>query len=271
MRTALTTALALATFGAAPSAAHAQFGAGDFTTNGSATLVGGQLQLTSQDAQAGSAWLATPFTLSPGASFTAQFRFALERVPGLQVPDPQADGIAFAIHGSAAAGAALGAGGGNVGLTNGNVAPFLGLMFQTWDNNAIPVITDDGTGADPIIDGDRTPWPNAGDRAVNFFDVFVELDGATNLLTWTAVGAPGTFTNAGSPSTIDVSALLGSGDLYVGFTGGSGLGGADQRILSFTFETSDGFSFTSTPEPGTWALLATGLVGVVGLARRRRA
>lgn len=28
---------------------------------------------------------------------------------------------------------------------------------------------------------------------------------------------------------------------------------------------------TTTPEPGTWALLATGLVGVAGLARRRRA
>jgi hypothetical protein len=81
-------------------------------------------------------------------------------------------------------------------------------------------------------------------RTNTFFDVFVSLDLHTAVFT-----AP-----AGSE--------LMSGDLFfvnVVFED-------TDRPTSFTAQ----YNVAAVPEPGTWALLATGLVAVAGVARRRR-
>ncbi len=57
-------------------------------------------------------------------------------------------------------------------------------------------------------------------------------------------------------------------DAFPGTVSGDGAGGW-YGAASFTFERS--VATTTTPEPGTWALLGTGLLAIGGIAARRRA
>lgn len=76
-------------------------------------------------------------------------------------------------------------------------------------------------------------------------------------------------------TTVNLAAVLGSPNVFVGFTSGTGAGWGEHNILSWNFvnrfsETGAPLPSSTVPEPSTWALLGTGLAAVGGLTRRRR-
>ena len=104
----------------------------------------------------------------------------------------------------------------------------------------------------------------AGGTGVNFslghvMNIILSYDGATltQTTTDTVSGATQTFTYAE-----DLQGILGSSTALVGFTGATGGYNAAQTISNFTF--------TTVPEPGTWAMVLGG-AGLLGLTLRRRA
>lgn len=76
-----------------------------------------------------------------------------------------------------------------------------------------------------------------------------------------------------SVSGLDLGALLGSSDVYAGFTGGTGGSWENQDILFWQLNDSYspiGVIGGAVPEPSTYGLGAAALLGGLALWRRRK-
>ncbi|GLC26112.1 hypothetical protein rosag_26250 [Roseisolibacter agri] len=225
-------------------------------TNGSAAVLdgGSTLQLTPNlGSQAGSAFFTTPLALDAGTAFTAGFRVSLQGTP------TQADGIALVLQSDPRGTAALGAGGGAIGYSSsGAITPSVALTLQTYFNNDLAIGTNGQIGNIA-----STQMGNLGSRSSNIFDVVLSYGGG--VLTATAINAVDAAESYTVSGNVNLASVLGP-QAYVGFTGGTGANAADQRILSYGFSVTQ----ATVPEPATVALLGVGLVGMAGIAARRR-
>lgn len=258
--------------GASPAVAiNGTFFAGyGFELVGDASLVGNDLQLTTPMAdKAGAGWLTTPITA--GTSFSVSFSFSLKNVfplPPIEEDDliTMADGITFAIqpYGTSL----VGGGGGDVGY--GGLGA-VGSIIQTWGNNRVGLNTS-GELFVLIENGDdfelipvTSPAPvDLGSASLVTGSQIITYNASTHLLSMSGtLTVGGTDYQVSDSVAINLGSHFGNSPLYIGFTGGTGLSYADQRITTF--------SVTAVPEPAEWALMLAGLglVGAVARARRR--
>jgi len=199
-------------------------------------MFGGQcvLRLTNDLGQGGSAFTTSPITLAADASFSAYFSF--------QITDNQdcgglggADGIVFVVQTDANNVGGLGVGIGYAGINDS-----VGIEFDTWDNGAIDDFSSNHLGID--LDGDvdsvvLTPIvPDFNNLAVWY--AWVDYDGATDRLEARVSQVPTRPALPQAAHVVDLVAVLGQTDAFVGFTSGTGCAGGDHDIRSFVLNNS---------------------------------
>ncbi|MBV8438072.1 MAG: chitobiase/beta-hexosaminidase C-terminal domain-containing protein [Silvibacterium sp.] len=203
---------------------------GQLALNGSATLSGSAVQLTSQtDVQTGTVWYTTPVDVQ---SFTTAFTF--------QLTNASADGMTFAIQNNDTS--ALGRFGPYLGY--GSIPNSVAVKFDLYDNAGEGI---DSTG---LYTGGATPTVPAVDMTssgVNLHSgdtMLAQLvyDGTTLTMTLTDTVTNASFTQSW---TVNIPAAVGGNTAYVGFTGATGGETAIQDILSWTYTI--GASGTTPP------------------------
>jgi hypothetical protein len=196
----------------------AGFAAAGMQLNGNAKLVGTALQLTDTTAlnEAGSAFWTMPVNVQ---TFTTSFSFQLKA--------PVANGFMFVIQnvGTTALGAKAG------GLGFAGLYPSMGVKFDLYNQG-------DGTNTTGLyVSGDSPSLPATPMTGVNIlsgdvFNVTMYYNGTTLTMTITDATAGGTFTTSW-PINIPTTVLKTTA--YVGFTGSTGGGTAQQQILNWTY------------------------------------
>lgn len=246
---------------------------------GTAKMVDTDLQLNWGTGEVSSAWLLIP--VSTANSFTAQFTFSLRgHDNGF---NPKGDGFAFALQSWSSS--ALGRGGEEIGY-GGIFGRAVGSVTQTWDNCRIGLDTTGNPNNAPKspVKGAACALLNAGSQTVHYdaIDHILSLSGLYHFYD----DDGGTDVSVSQSVHIDLAARFGR-YFYAGFTGGTGIVQADQRIHSFRFtvDTPDPVpdpvpdpgptpgptpvpSPTPVSEPSPLALLALGVV-LLGLQSRR--
>lgn len=225
----------------------ATFSGIDVELVGSASMIDADtLQLTpAAGDRAGAAWATS--ALSTGLAFASSFEFSITASD----LDPMADGIAFVIQSTGTD--VVGAGGGGIGIETLNAA---GFVVQTWSNNRVG-FTSSG---DPFLATAAPTDLGAASLITGYASVGYD-PATTTLYLLGGLTVDGTEYPVLETLSIDLASRFGP-TVYLGFTGGTGLSYADQRVQNWTI--------TAIPEPETYALLLAGL-GLVGWQRRRRA
>jgi hypothetical protein len=242
---------------------------------GGPVLANGQyvLRLTDDYWQSGSAFLtsAIPLVDAGGfkASFSTMFQFQIGTPPNTfgDGDGSGADGICFVVQTVANTAGGVGGGIGYQGIPNS-----LGIEYDTYDNGSWG---NDPNGNHLAIDlnGDILskavqPIPGRMNDA-DLWTSWVDYNGDTQ---WLEVRLAKNSTVrpvlADLAYSVDLPAILGQPNAYVGFTSGTGAGMGRHDIRSWTF-TNTYAPITDIPEPGTFALLGTGLLPLLGLRRRK--
>jgi hypothetical protein len=250
------------------------------TLNGNAyqNPSGNKLTLTNAtDGQSGSAWSTQKIHLGSQASFSSVFSFEILQhggLPGFGIDG--ADGLTFTLQNNSNSVGSSGGGIGYAGISNS-----VTVEFDTYQNGEIGDPNSNHVGIN--TNGNLTSLTTVNEGVL--FDnggpwwAWIDYNGVTGDLAvrW----AQSSMRPAAAMLTwnLDIAEILGDvgtpvEEAYVGFTSATGAGWGQHNITSWNFEDSfdpNGAPLpTTTPEPGTIVLLATGL-GVVGLVRRRRA
>ena len=217
------------------------------------TADGPVLQLTpSAIGQAGAAWSAAPIALTPGGGFSTFFMFRLSQPGGMVDIDgvPGGDGIAFLIQ---SAGYLYGTAGGGLGYEG--IPNSLAVEFDTWDNgpqNGTPgdingnhvAINSNGAANDPISVPVTDPLNNG-----QIWYVWIDYDGLSQDLEVRLSETPvRPLTNLLS-TPVNLPAILGTTNAFVGFTAATGAAYEEQDILAWKF-----MALPTTRVTGTFAL-----------------
>src|SRR5262249_40346467 len=220
----------------------------DLTKNGSTSFGGGEITLTNDTNQAGSAWETTRVGIR---NFAAQFEFQF-REGSVQ----RADGFMFVLQADPGGSAALGPMGGGLGygadtsgtypgVAAGAVLNSVGIKFDIFSNAG------EGTNSTGLFTGGRSPTVRQPGLPSDFPDVSINLDGtgvtlnsqSPKLVTLTYDGTTltetildeGTQESATTSYTVDIARFIGNDTGYAGFTGGTGGNWTIQSIKTWTY------------------------------------
>lgn len=210
------------------------------TLNGSAKLTGPAaaapeaLQLTPNLPGLSGSAFATP--AQNVSSFQTHFDFEFPQPGG-----PNSDGFTFVIQNDPAGPRALAGGGGALGYAG--IHNSVAVKFDLYDNS--------GEGSDStglFVDGDYPTVPqggNSADVSVDMgpsgiflhapgdrFEVSLRYDGGNLRETVTDLTAGTTFAHS---YAVNIPQLVGGVTAYVGFTGGTGAGTAEQDVLNWVY------------------------------------
>lgn len=248
------------------------------TLNGNAHQNGDKLTLTNAtDGQSGSAWSTQLVHLGSQASFSSVFSFEIldhGGLPGWGIDG--ADGLTFTLQNYSNSVGSSGGGIGYYGIPKSVTVEFDTFQNPEWgdpSSNHVGINTN-GNLFSLTTANEGTLFDNG-----NMWWAWIDYNGANGDLAvrWAQ--------NAIRPLAamltynLDIAAILGEGgppvsEAYVGFTSGTGAGWGQHNITSWNFEDSfdpNGAPLpTTTPEPGTVVMLATGLAGVMAGRRRAR-
>ncbi|MBN2022012.1 MAG: PEP-CTERM sorting domain-containing protein [Pirellulales bacterium] len=255
---------------APPTPLGSQFAFADFSdptglrARGSAGPYNNRLRLTSSTvgSQAGAYWLNGTVQFVSDLSFNTKFAFEISEDAGTG----GADGMAFVIQNAGVE--ATGWAGGDMGL-NGLGGAYLAVELDTWDGGLHDQTAGNWNHIAVDLSGVQYSIAETGVGVIPEFlgagvlNVWVDYNGATDEM---KVYFSNTDVKPDTPvitTMVDLAAHFGGEtDLYVGFVGAIGGAVENHDIVSWNFQ--------SIPEPSTWVLLATALVGLVGYIRRRK-
>lgn len=238
------------------------------------------LRLTPADwNQSGSAFSTSPVELASNASFSTAFRFRITGSGGICDEDGcGADGIVFTVQ---TVGSKAGGAGGGIGYDG--LDQSLGVEFDTWNNSELSDISGNHVGIDLAgnIESVVQMHLDTGDSNThrmnngNIWSAWVDYNGETDLLeVRLAEGGSAARPATLLSYTVDLPAILGTTDAYVGFTAGTGSAWGNHDILAWQFNNTykpiDDIG-GSAPEPASLALVGLGLLGLAPRLKRRPA
>ncbi len=252
---------------------------------GNDDVVGAVLRLTpAAPTQSGAAWLAVPVNLTPGTGFVSSFKFRMHGGGGAE----SADGLAFLL---AADPTSLGHPdryGGSMGFEG--VTRTLAVEFDSFKNG------EDASSNHVAIDRNGVLTNEAASNPYgvaecgfgvgittpgclsdgNVWTATVAYDGEDGTLAVTVRDGDAAVRQAINGYAVDLQALLGGTQAYVGFAAGTGDGFQNHDLLGWRFALTDGGDGSSktgdevtVAEPASAAALLAGLLGLAGLRRRR--
>jgi len=238
------------------SAANAGIDLTTLTLNGNAAASINDLNLANDTGGlASSGFIATP--ISSNSYISGSFDFTLVDTASIAAYGAQADGIAFVIQNDPAGASALGGGGGNIGAAG--IANSIGIGFQSWYNDHATIFQSTDIGCGVVYCGTGALGNfSLGQNPRN--DVHVTFNYSGGILSYTATNSD-TSQSISDSLTFYLPAL--GPQVYLGFTGATGLGYANQDVSNVVFNVSP------APEPAAWATMLLGL-GLAGAALRRR-
>lgn len=224
------------------------------------------LRLTNNLSQSGSAFLTSTVALNNQASFSTYFTFRISQPMGMSDVDGQgADGIVFVVQ---TVGNNVGGTGGGIGYQG--ISPSVGVEFDTWnngtwdDNDGNHLGIDLNGNIDSVVQIHIPTRMNDG----HIWHSWVDYNGVTNALEVRLALSSARPTLPDLSYVVNLQALLGTPNAYVGFTSGTGGAGGVHDIR--TWELRDNFDPINVPEPATMCLLAGGLASLLATRGRRR-
>jgi hypothetical protein len=215
--------------------------------------------------QAGSAFSTSVVSLSNAASFSTFFNFNLNTSAGIGDGDGAgADGIVFVVQPNSNTAGGAGGGIGYAGIPNS-----LGIEFDTYNNgepggNNHVGININGSVNSLASIAVAPRFNNGAD-----WSAWVDYNGGSQVLEVRVVQGLNALRPVAALIThsINLSAVLGTPNAFVGFTSGTGSGYNNHDIISWAF--NEDFAPIGAPAPGALSLLGLALLGLGALKRRR--
>jgi hypothetical protein len=226
---------------------------------------------------AGAGYSTTPVELGVGATFSTTFQFRMSDAGGI---DP-ADGFTFVV-----ARASTGLGGVGGGLGYQGVANSIAIEFDTYDNGEAGASNHVALDVNGSLSSLVTVSPygisschlgnHLSDGCLSNGKVWsatINYDGTTQKLNVSVQQEGMALLSLITDHIIDIGAVLGAPEAFVGFTAATGSGFQNHDILNWRLATDTSITADpgTVPEPASLALV--GLAGIAALwgARRRRA
>lgn len=234
------------------------------TLNGTASQVGNAIRITSATtSQSGSFFSTSPVTLAGDVSFSSAFQFRITNPGGA---GGGADGLTFTVQTVSDTAGGIGQGIGYAGIGNS-----LAIEFDTYFNLGL----DETGGSNHVgidLNGSVDSVVSTGELSPNFDNgnvwyAWVDYNGLTDTLEARWSDTNNRPSSAGLSLIVDLTTVLQTPNVFVGFTSATGSGYGNHDILAWQF--NDTFApIGAVPEPGVLGLMGIGFLAAVRMRRK---